>query len=66
MFIKINDEGINTAEIVGWFTLKTMEDYAKRKNGQFKCQYGTWHQRGDVCNCAENVKYEKFSYKIKR
>jgi hypothetical protein len=28
-----------------------MEDYTRRKNGQWKCKYGNWHDKGEKCNC---------------
>ncbi|MCD6371703.1 MAG: hypothetical protein J7L39_03225 [Candidatus Aenigmarchaeota archaeon] len=56
-FIKVGDELINTADIVGIFTPKTMEEIVRRRNGQWQCKYGTWHQKGEKCNCAELKKY---------
>lgn len=48
-FIKIDDEIINTADIVGIFGTKTMEEITRRKNGQWKCVLGYWHERGQEC-----------------
>jgi len=50
-FIKIDGELINSADIIGIFSGQTMEDYTRRKNGQWKCKYGNWHDKGEKCNC---------------
>ena len=28
-----------------------MEEQARRKNGQWKCRLGAWHDRKEVCEC---------------
>ena len=53
-FIEIDDELINSADIVGIFTAKTMEDLKRRKNGQYKCRFGVWHDKGEYCDCKSN------------
>jgi hypothetical protein len=53
-FIQIDDELINSADIVGIFSANVMEDMVRRKNGQWKCQYGKWHDKGERCYCQEN------------
>lgn len=50
-FIKLDDQTINSADIVGIFTALTMADYTHRKNGQWKCEKGNWHDRGTKCEC---------------
>ncbi len=52
-FIKVGEEIINTADIIGILSAKTMEEITRRKNGQWKCQYGYWHERGE--ECAHNL-----------
>ena len=64
-FIRIEEEIINSADIVGVFTPKTMEEFTRRKNGQWKCKYSTWHNRGEICNCSELKRYEKYKGKYK-
>lgn len=56
-FVKIDDELINVNDIVGIFSPKTIEDMIRRKNGQWKCNYGKWHDKGEKCKC----KIEKLS-----
>ncbi len=48
-FIKIGEEVVNTADIIGILSAKTMEEITRRKNGQWKCQYGYWHAKQEEC-----------------
>ena len=50
-FIKIDDEIINSADIVGVFTPQTMDEITRRKNGQWKCQNEKWHDKFKKCEC---------------
>ena len=45
MFIKYDGRLINTADITGIFTPQDMEDYTRRKNGQWKDKSGEWKDR---------------------
>lgn len=51
-FVLIDNETINTADLIGIFKANTMEDVRKRKNGQWKCKGLNWHDRGERCECA--------------
>jgi hypothetical protein len=57
-FLEIGEEVINTADIVGVFNAKTMEELTRRKNGQWKCEFSTWHNRGENCFCWEKERYK--------
>ncbi|MDY0388720.1 MAG: hypothetical protein RBT65_16675, partial [Methanolobus sp.] len=57
-FILFEEETINTADIVGIFKAGTMQDLTRRKNGQWLCDKGTWHQRGDKCTCVSKEERE--------
>ena len=58
-FIKIDDEIINSVDIVGIFTAQTMEDLTRRKNGQWQ-KDGKWYNKGDrVCKCGNIIPYGK-------
>lgn len=48
-FIEIDDRMINTADITGIFTPEDMQDLTRRKNGEWKCDKGHWHQRSEQC-----------------
>ena len=50
-FIDFNGQSINTADIIGIFDAETMEDMTRRKNGQWKCDQGNWHNRYEKCLC---------------
>ncbi len=58
-FVEIEDEIINSADVEGIFTPKTMEELTRRKNGQWKCEHQTWHNRGDTCSCWEMARYNQ-------
>ena len=57
-FVKIENQLINNADIVGIFDAKAMEDSTHRKNGQWKCKWNYWHQRGEICAHSELEKYK--------
>lgn len=42
---------LNTADILGVFLPDDMEDLIRRKNKQWKCQHGNWHDRNEKCEC---------------
>lgn len=56
-FVEIEDEIINSVDVEGIFTPKTMEELTRRKNGQWKCVFNFWHQRGEQCAHGELNKY---------
>lgn len=58
-FIDFESETFNTADVVGIFLATTMEDYTHRKNGQWKCNEGNWHDKGMKCECPniDNLKF---------
>lgn len=51
-FIEFHDQIINSVDIVGIFTAATMEDHTKRKNGQWNCDSGQWHDKFTRCECG--------------
>ncbi len=50
-FIMVDDQTLNTADITGVFKAATMADATRRKNGQWSCQHGGWHDKGEQCGC---------------
>lgn len=52
-FISLEGNLINTFEIKGVFSPPYMEDLHRRKNGQWKCQKGTWHDKNKICECPD-------------
>jgi len=47
--IRIGNTVINPVDISGIFEAKDMEDRNRRKNGQYQCRYGFWHEKFDQC-----------------
>ena len=60
-FVSYENFTINTADITGIFTADVMEDKTRRKNGEWKCRWNSWHERNTKCECRnpEVVKKEK-------
>lgn len=50
-FARFAGQTVNTADVVGVFAAATMDEYTRRKNGQWKCDKGNWHDRGVKCDC---------------
>ena len=50
-FYDIEGRRVNKADLVGIFYPIDLEEMKRRKNGEFKCSYGQWHNRGEVCEC---------------
>jgi hypothetical protein len=48
-FIKVGDQKINPSRVEGIFTAQAMEEAGRRKNGEWQCQHGHWHDRFDKC-----------------
>lgn len=65
-FIHLKERGefINRADIQGIYNPKTIEEYKRRKNGQWKCKHGNWHDSGSDCeseNCLSEERKKKIS-----
>lgn len=58
-FLKINGQLVNTFEIIGVFTPDLIEERNRYKNGQWKCEKGKWHDKGQKCECVEYTKITK-------
>lgn len=54
-FIEYDGQLINTADITGIFNADVMSDFTRKKNGQWKCSYGTWHDKGEKCDCKHGI-----------
>lgn len=46
---------LNKADLVGVFTPLDMEEATRRRNGQWKCKFATWHERKAICECRPPV-----------
>jgi hypothetical protein len=54
-FAEFDGQTINTAEIEGIFSAKTLEDYRRIKNGEWQCSCGKWNKRNESCVCNERI-----------
>ena len=52
-FIRFENQTFNTADIVGVFEASTMSDLTRRRNGEWRCGQGHWHQKGERCECLD-------------
>ena len=50
-FITIEGQYVNTFEILGIFSAAAMEEKNRRRNGQWKCEKGNWHEKAQGCSC---------------
>jgi hypothetical protein len=57
--IDIEGRTINLADLVGMFLPEDMEGMTRRKNGQWKCRVGKWHDRGEKCFCLTEQEIEE-------
>jgi len=62
-FIRLEGRVINTADLVGVFFPKDLEELSYRKKGKWKCEYGRWHNRNETCDCGRLASYKNFSKK---
>lgn len=49
----VNGEAFSSTEIAGVYTSGAMDEYTRRKNGQWKCRVGSFHDRGEKCVCKD-------------
>lgn len=53
-FIKVEGQTVNVADITGIYDEEKMIDRTRRKNGEWTCDKGNWHKRGEQCGCRIN------------
>jgi hypothetical protein len=55
-FIEVEGEFVNTADIVGIFSAKVMEERTRSRQGQWKDKRGAWHDKGErTCPTCPNI-----------
>lgn len=55
-FLELKGRIINTFEIVGVFTPEDMQDRARLRKGQWKCDHGKWWQKHENdCECEDRI-----------
>ncbi len=52
---KIGEDLINLADVVGIFSSLPMGEVTRRKNGEWKCKNGKWHDKGTKCDCPREM-----------
>lgn len=57
--VKFEGRFINTADLIGVFFPTDMEDLTRRKNKQWKCRRGKWHDRESKCACLPKEQEKK-------
>lgn len=50
-FIECDGNMLNRADITGIFNAPVMEETTRRKNGEWQCDRGVWHNRNQKCGC---------------
>lgn len=50
-FVILEGRMLNAADVVGIFKPEDMDSATRRKNGQWKCNGGQWHDKGEKCMC---------------
>ena len=54
MFVAWEGRRMNTADMVGIYLPSDMEDMKRRKNGEWQCKKGVWHERHQDCSCVSS------------
>lgn len=58
-FVVLEGRMLNAADVVGIFKPEDMDGATRRKNGQWKCNGGQWHDRGEKCTCASLAEQQR-------
>lgn len=66
--VTFEGRSLNTADVIGVVLPIDMEELRRRKNGQWKCNSGKWHDRGEKCLCyaSETLKLLEMRNKVIR
>lgn len=55
--IEVGEGKYRVASIHGLDRMSQIESHDKIRKGQFQCEHGYWHQYGQICNCAEGIRF---------
>lgn len=53
-FIRYEGQSFNTADLEGVYDASTMDAFTRRRNGQWQCVKGAWHDRHQECGCGRS------------
>jgi hypothetical protein len=62
LFMNVLGRSLNTADMIGVLEPGDIEDLTRRKNGEWQCKYGDWHQKFTKCECAHRIAAENEGY----
>ena len=51
--IKVEGRFLNSVDIIGIVLKEDIDDMTKRRNGEWKCQFGRWHKKSVDCECIK-------------
>lgn len=57
-YVTINGEQFNRADYVGCFKPESIEAANRRKNGEYVCGSGKWHEKREKCDCVSKEEAE--------
>lgn len=58
--LEINGQWVATSSVAGVYTAQEMRNIARRKAGEWQCEYQNWHPRGDrECGCRAELMRRK-------
>jgi hypothetical protein len=56
---KIEGRTLNTSDLSAIVKPLDMEELRRRKNGQWKCRFGVFHDRGEKCSCEVDLENKR-------
>ena len=57
-FITLEGRTVNTADCVGVYLPEDIDCVTRKKNGEWKCFSGVWHQKDEHCYCKDKKDIE--------
>ena len=58
-FLQLGDEAINVNCIEGVFSPDTMATMKRNKKGDWQCEYGYFHEKGQECGHGDEARFKK-------
>lgn len=65
-FIKIEGQTVNIADITGIYDEQFMLDLTRKKNGDYICNKGNWHTKGETCMCRPQEDRTREKYLVEK
>ena len=64
-FISVEGRVLNVMDIVGIYKPVDLDEKKRRDRGQYKCDFGEWHDRTEICDCAKMINRKTTSDKVR-